>query len=423
MIDDKHRKPLLRILNELIESASRKNLAKPQRYWYPLSQASYGTEEMAEAIDSMVAFRTSMWEKTAKFEEAFASWIGCREAVMVNSGSSADLLASFLLTDPQKPLLRPGDEILLPAVTWPTQVWAPMMAGLRVRFVDVDPATLNISVEDLERKIGERTRALFLVHLMGNPCRMEPILALARRHSLIVLEDCCEALGSEWRGKKVGKFGLAATFSFFFSHHITTMEGGMIATDDLDASDRLRILRAHGWLRNTRHLKFDFANHDVDDRYAFVGWGFNVRPTELQAGFGLHQLEKLPAFNARRKLLSGRFFDFIRRSRGLSCPAVEPEAAPSWMALPVMVAADAPFTRADITGHLEKSGVETRPIVAGNLLRQPAARLFPDLSSGELPGSDAVHARGFYVGLSPFVTDAEFDRLLGIFDSFIESRK
>lgn len=419
MIDDKHRGPLLRILEDLIQAASRKNLAKPQKYWYPLSLASYGTEEMAEAIDSMVNFRTSMWEKTSEFEEAFARYSGCREAVMVNSGSSADLLLSFLLSDPQKPLLNPGDEVLVPAVTWPTQVWSPMMAGFNVRLVDVDPHTLNVLVPDLERKIGPRTRAVFLVHLMGNPCAMESVLQLVRAKGLVLLEDCCEALGAEWDGTRVGRFGLGGTFSFFFSHHMMTMEGGMVVTDDPEAADRLRILRAHGWLRNTRHTKYDLAEHDVDPRYAFVGWGFNVRPTELQAGFGLRQLAKLPAFNARRRVLADRFFAFVDACRHLARPLVDPRANPSWMALPVMVREGAPFERSALTRHLEASGVETRPVVAGNLARQPAARLFPGLSCGELPGADAVHARGFYVGLAPFTTDAEMTRLIEVFGDFL----
>lgn len=419
MIDERHRAALVKILEELVVSASRKNLAKPQRYWYPLSQASYGTEEMAEAIDSMVSFRTSMWEKTAEFEQRFAAWQGAREAVMVNSGSSADLILSFLLAEPDRRLLQPGDEVLVPAVTWPTHAWSPMMAGFRVRLVDVDPATLNVSVEDLKRRIGPRTKALFLVHLMGNPCPMEQLLEVARERNLVVLEDCCEALGAEWNGRKVGSFGLGGTFSFFFSHHMTTMEGGMVVTNDAQASDRLRILRAHGWLRNTRHTKFDLEGRDVDPRYAFVGWGFNVRPTELQAGFGLHQLAKLPEFNLRRAALARRFFSFIGRSHWLSAPIVDEKATPSWMALPVLLHPEAPFTRAQLTDYLEGHGVETRPIVTGNLLRHPAAERFPDLADSPLPGADAVHARGFYIGLSPFVSDTEMDRLIEAFSAFL----
>jgi CDP-6-deoxy-D-xylo-4-hexulose-3-dehydrase len=406
------------VIELLLESSSRINEAKPQRYWYPLSMASYGAEEVLEALDSMVSFRTSMWEKTRRFEEAFAREQGAKDAVMVNSGSSADLLLSFLLCDPAKRMLAPGDVVLVPAVTWPTQIWSVLMAGLRVRLVDVDPETLNISLADLERKLTPDVKAIFLVHLMGNPCEMDRILELARERKILVLEDCCEALGAEWRGTKVGNFGLGGAFSFFFSHHITTMEGGMITVNDPALADRLRILRAHGWLRNVDQSQFPLQDESIDPRYAFVDWGFNVRPTELQAGFGLQQLQKLPRFTERRDALASRFFAYIDSTRFLTRPRVSPHARPVWMALPLMVRPDAPFTRGQLTAHLEAAGVETRPVVTGNVARQPAAALFPDLRATPNPGADEIHERGFYVGLSPFVTDAAMDRLIEVLGAF-----
>ncbi len=407
------------VIELLLESHSRINEAKPQRYWYPLSMATYGTEEILEALDSMCSFRTTMWEKTLRFEEAFSRYQGSGHSVMVNSGSSADLLLSFLLVDPARPLLKPGDGILVPAVTWPTQIWSPMMAGLNVELVDVDPTNLNISLGDLEQRIRPNTRALFLVHLLGNPCDMDRILAIAKRHELLVLEDCCEALGSQWNGTKVGNFGLGAAFSFFFSHHITTMEGGMITTAREELADRLRVLRAHGWVRNVSPGKFDLADSDVDPRYAFVDWGFNVRPTELQAGFGLRQLDKIDYFTQRRERLSMKFFGFVDASRYLSRPIVAPPGKPVWMALPCMVRPEAPFTRADLTCYLEENGVETRPIVAGNVARQPVSRLFPKLARDQYPGADDVHRHGFYIGLSPLMTDATMTRLIDTLDGFL----
>ena len=403
----------------LLEAHSRINEAKPVKYWYPLSMASYGVEEILEALDSMCSFRTSMWEKTGEFERSFANYQNCAEAVMVNSGSSADLLLSFLLISPPSPMLGKGDEILIPAVTWPTQVWSPMMAGLKVQLVDIDPETLNISLEDLERKLTPSSRAIFLVHLLGNPCDMGKILEIAKQHNLIVIEDCCEALGSEWDGVKVGNFGLGASFSFFFSHHITTMEGGMITTNDPELADQLRILRAHGWLRNVDPGRYPIQDDETDPRYSFVNWGFNLRPTELQAGFGLQQLAKLPEFTERRGKLATRFFSYIDGTRFLSRPSVSARGCPVWMALPILLKECAPFRRSDIAAYLESSGVETRPIVAGNLTRQPAARMFGNLRAGSYPGADVVHDRGFYVGLSPFTEDAAMDRLIDCLEKFL----
>ena len=408
------------VIELLLESSSRINEAKPQKYWYPLSMATYGVEEIIEAIDSMCAFRTTMWEKTLEFERRFSAWQGCRHAIMVNSGSSADLLLAFLLTNPLCPLLKPGDEILLPVVTWPTQIWSAMMAGLKVRLVDVDPLTLNVNLDDLEARITPRTKAMFLVHLMGNPCNMDRALALARDRELLLLEDCCEAQGAEWNGTKVGNFGIGGSFSFFFSHHMTTMEGGMISCGDLESSDQLRILRAHGWLRNVDTTRHPSVDSELDARYAFFNWGFNVRPTDIQAGFGLRQLERLPGFNQRREALATRFFSFVAETGFLSVPTVCPSARPSWFALPLMVKREAPFDRKDLTAFLESKGVETRPIVAGNLAQHPVAKLFTEFQEGNFPGAQEIHRRGFYLGLSPIQSDDGMGRLIECFGEFLK---
>ena len=408
------------ILELFLEHASRINEAKAQKYWYPLSMATYGTAEILQALDSLCSFRTTMWEKTTEFEQRFSKFQQCAASTMANSGSSADLLMAFLLTNPARPLVQSGEEVLMPVVTWPTHVWSVKMAGLAVKFVDVDPATLNVDLDDLENCITDRTKVLFPVHLMGNPCDMARLMDLAAKHGLIVLEDCCEALGSEFDDKRVGNFGLAGSFSFFFSHHMCTMEGGMVCTSEPWAEEQLKIMRAHGWLRNVDASSHKLENYDVDPRYAFCNWGFNLRPTELQAGFGLSQLEKRPEFNARREVLSGRFFSFIDTSQMLHRPIVAPRAKPSWFALPLMIDPGAPFTRADITRHLEQKGIETRPIVAGNLSRHPVSALFPEFRAREFPGADQVHERGFYVGLSPMTTDQSLDELIRVFQEFLE---
>lgn len=408
------------VVELLLQSANRINEAKPRRYWYPLSLATYGAEEIVEVLDSLCSFRTTMWEKTLLFERRFAAYQGSSDCVMVNSGSSADLLLCSLLTNPLQPLLNKGDEILIPIVTWPTQIWSAMMAGLKVRFVDVNPDTLNIDIADLEAKITPATRAIFLVHVMGNPCPMDSILAIAKTHNLLILEDCCEALGAEWNGVKVGNFGVGGSFSFFFSHHITTMEGGMITCPDGKTADQLRILRAHGWLRNVDTVPYQITNEELDPRYAFVNWGFNVRPTDVQAGFGLPQLEKLPVFNRRREALAARFFSFIDQTPFLSRPQVDPLARPSWFALPLLLTSEAPFPRRELTTYLEEQGIETRPIIAGNLARHPVARLFKEFSETTYPGADVIHRRGFYVGLSPLQTDATMERLIVCFQQFLD---
>ncbi len=411
------REPVKALMNE----SSRINSYKTQQYWYPLSMATYDFEEILAAIDSLCSFRTTMWEKTIEFERQFAHEVGCPEAVMVNSGSSADLLIAFALINPAVKLLNPGDEILVPSVTWPTQIWSPMMAGLKVRFVDTDTETLNMDLKDLEAKIGPRTRAISLVHLMGNPCDMDRVLSICEKYNLILIEDCCEALGSAFKGKAVGTFGLAGSFSFFFSHHITTMEGGMIICNDQQLSDLFRLLRAHGWARNAKYIKPDPAEN-LDPRYMFLNLGFNVRPSELQAGFGLEQLRRLPAFHAQRVANVTYFQRYLNNhSEIMQLMKVLPDADCSWFALPIMLTPECPFKKQLLLTYLEEQGVETRPIVAGNLTKQPACKLYPELQENNLPGSDAIHDRGFYLGLHPFEATKNLDRLADIFEQFIRS--
>jgi CDP-6-deoxy-D-xylo-4-hexulose-3-dehydrase len=404
-----------------IENEKRNNVQKGGKYWYPLSLATYGVDEIVEALDSMCNFATSMDAKTRRFESEFSEYVGVPDSVMVNSGSSADLLLSFLLSNPYKPLIKDRPEVIVPVVTWPTHIWSIMMAGLKPVFVDVDPKTLNLDLKDLERKITPKTGALFLVHLMGNPCNMDVVCDLAKKHNLFILEDCCEALGSTWRGKQVGSFGLGGAYSFFFSHHMMTMEGGMITAQDKDVGEQLRILRAHGWIRNVDKKNYEhLITPDIDPRYAFVNWGFNVRPMEVQAGFGIHQLTKLPAFNAKRKILANAFFKYIAQyAEFITTPYAPPEADPAWFSLPMVLTDKAPFSRKDFLTYLEALGVETRPMVAGNIAKHPVHKLFPAFSEGSYPGADIIHERGFYIGLTPFTTADMLTKLVQIFEGYL----
>ena len=404
-------------IDSLLDQGDRINANLGGKYWYPLSVATYGTDEVLQALNSLCSFRTTMWNRTLEFEATFGERFG-GEAVMVNSGSSADLLIAFSIHELSGGPLASGDEVLAPAVTWPTQLWSLLMAGFSVRLVDVDPATLNVNLDDLERKITPKTQAISLVHLMGNPVDMDRVTDICRRHNLLLIEDCCESLGATWNGQEVGTFGVGGSFSFFFSHHMTTMEGGMILTRDADLAERYRLLRAHGWSRNLRNPLPEVT--DLDPRYTFVSWGFNVRPTELQAGFGLVQLDRFDGFQHFRKANATRFLDRMAvHADRLSMMRVAPEADCSWFALPFLVNEDAGFTRDELASYLEANGVETRPVVAGNLARHPAAAKFPLLTVEPLPGADRVHDFGMYLGLHPVDSTESIDRLCNLIDEFI----
>ena len=404
-------------IERLMAAGERVNANLAGKYWYPLAMATYGTDEVLAALTSLCSFRTTMWEKTAQFEAAFGEMFG-GEAIMVNSGSSADLLVAFGMHELSGGPLKSGDEILAPAVTWPTQLWSLLMAGFAVRLVDVDPNTLNMDLDDLERSITPKTKAISLVHLMGNPVDMDRIQEICQKHDLLLIEDCCESLGAKWRGQGVGTFGLAGTFSFFFSHHLTTMEGGMILTTDPELAERYRLLRAHGWSRNLRNPPE--AHDGLDPRYTFLSWGFNVRPTELQAGFGLVQLERFANFQQHRYRNAALFQQRMAIHRDRIRVMQVPEGGEcSWFAIPLTVAEDAGFTRDELAAFLEAEGVETRPVVAGNLATHPAAAGFPMLTFGELPGAELIHELGMYLGLHPVDSAENLSRVCDLIDRFI----
>jgi len=353
---------------------------------YPLARVSYGRQEIAAVVETLQAGRTTCGTRVAEFEQRFAEYVGRDYAIMVNSGSSADLLIAFGLGRASE-----GHEVLLPAVTWPTQVWSCVMAGYIVRLVDVDPATLQMDMDDLERKIGPKTKAIFPVHVLGNVGDMTRLLDLADRHHLAVLEDCCEAMGARWDGQHVGTFGQTAAFSFFFSHLINTMEGGMVVCGSAAEDRQYRLWRAHGWEPQQDHL------------FWFPTWGMNLRPTELQGAFGTVQMERIESFSAARQRNYDRLVANIRGDGYLTGVHVLPDCDPSWHGFPLMVSADAPYTRDELCRYLNEHGIETRPIIAGNIARQPAlndeVRIHHDR---RLPGADQVHEQGFYIGLSSF---------------------
>lgn len=406
-------------IREFVEE--RFSTSKPiEAFRYPLGYNTWGVEEVLAAVDCLCDRMTTMWSKCEAFEQQFADYVGTKHAVMVNSGSSADLVLMLALRESGR--LNRGDEMLIPAVTWPTQVWSAVEAGFKVRLVDIDLSTLNTSVELLEAAITPKTKAIFLVHLMGNPCQMDAIMDLASRRGLIVLEDCCEALGASFDDKRVGAIGLAGTFSFFASHHISTMEGGMITTNDDGLADAFRLMRAHGWARDLKHFNGDVAvlnryGSKEDPRYLFLGMGFNFRPTELNAEIGRIQLTKLDSMNGLRNKNAAYIADHFRSTNGHFIEGLSTfyNAKPAWFALAFVLRTGLPYSRDEICGFLKTNGIDTRPIVGGNLARHPAFWKYRDMLTGPLRAADAVHDRGFYIGLPPL--DCSMAEICGTLNS------
>ena len=359
---------------------------------FPIAYDTFGKAEHDAVAECFARGQTTMGDKVREFEVKFAEYVGVSHAIMVNSGSSADLV--MMLAARETGLLYVGDEILMPAVTWPTQAWAAIEAGFQVRLVDVDPTTLNMSPASLKQAIAGNTQALFVTHIMGNP-------STVREDDLVMFHDCCEALGARIDDKHVGSVGHASAFSFFHSHHISTMEGGMIATNSQLFAECCRQLRAHGWIRDLQNP----PKVQGDKRFHFTGRGFNFRPTELNGAIGLVQLARLEEFNRWRNHHAETLRTKIRPEHGNPVRLIEQEShtvKPSWFAMPFVLKEDLPYSRDEVFAYLNEHGIESRPMLGGNLARQPAFARLSTLAAATLQNADDIQARGFYIGLPPF---------------------
>lgn len=397
----------------------------PGKTRIPLSIPSYDWEEAYEAIESILSTYVTMGDKVKQFETMFAEYIGIRNAVMVNSGSTANLLALSILTNPvNRDRFEPGDEIITPAVTWATTVFPIVNCGLVPVLVDIDLETLNISVGEVEKAITGKTKAIMPVHLLGNPCAMKMLMEIAHQHDLLVIEDCCEAHGAEFDGQKVGTFGNLATFSFFFSHHISTIEGGMVLTNNDEYAELARALRVFGWIRDLRDKKEIATKYrDIDERFLFVNVGYNFRPTEIQGAFGIHQIKKLDSFIGIRRENARYWTDNLAKySDYFWLPQERAGTKHVWFGYPITIKPSAPFTREELVQFLEEKGVETRPIMAGNMSEQPAMQLFSYRKIGDLKNSRIIHRNSFFFGNHHGIGEIEREAIVEYIRKFITEK-
>lgn len=374
-----------------------------------LHEPTFGADEIFAATETLLSTWVTMGRQVKAFEAAFAGAYGFDQGVMNNSGSSANLLAVAALANPAtEDGLKPGDEVIVSALSWSTTVWPIIQLGLVPVIVDIDPSTLNIDPQEVERAIGPKTRAVMPVHVYGNPCDMSALMDICQRRNLILIEDCCEALGAAYGGTPLGGFGRMATFSFYFSHHMTTVEGGICTTDDPALAETVRILRSHGWTRDTKDPARHNAGHpEFDPRFVFVNLGYNLRPTEMQAAMGLIQLPKLAGYVETRRANAAHWTKALAGYDAvLGLQRETPGGYHSWFGFPITVAADAPFETAALRRHLEDAGIETRPIICGNIARQPGLRAHPHRTVGELAKANHVMENAISFGCHQAIDDA-----------------
>ena len=384
-----------------------------KRYKYDLLENGFSNEDISIGKKVLNSKRITMASYTRKFELVFARKLGAKYALMVNSGSSANLLATFAAGNPlKKNHLNRGDEVLIPALCWSTSIWPLVQFGLKPVLVDIDIQTLNINIEDLIKKITKKTKAIMLINVLGISSDLFKIKKIANKYKLIIIEDNCESLGSRLKNKYLGTFGDYGSYSFYYSHQITSGEGGMITCNKKEDYDILFALRSHGWLGGTRHYKrslksynqYAKQNPQLDPRYIFINSGFNLRPTDIQAAIAHNQfnrLDKLKKFrNINRNLLINKITKSKKWNNQFQFISIPKDIDPSWMGLPILLSNRFKNKKKKFMTILDKMGIETRPIISGNFANQPAAKLYKLCKENEkFENSQKVQDLGFLIGL------------------------
>ncbi|MDA4111208.1 MAG: DegT/DnrJ/EryC1/StrS family aminotransferase [Thaumarchaeota archaeon] len=368
------------------------------RYKVPLAIPSYGEEEINEVISTLRSRKVTLGEKVKRFEDEWANYIGTKYALMVNSGSSANLLAHVILSNPSLPKhIEPGSEIITPAVTWATTVYPIINVGAKPVFVDVDLDTFTMKIDEAEKAISDKTSAVTFVHLLGNPCDMDRLMSFGRKNDLLLIEDACNAHGGEYDSKKCGSFGDIGTFSFYFSHIISTIEGGMITLDNEDYYELAKALRVFGWSRGLKEENNLSGQYPyIDKRFLFAYMGYNFRPTEIQGAFGIHQIRRLDGFVKIRQSNARYWLEELRKfEQFFILPKTTNRGNHVWHHFPLTIRPDAPFNRTEIIEFLDRKGIETRQISAGNITEQPVFKLMNARKVGDLPNARLIMRNSF----------------------------
>ncbi len=377
-------------------------LPNKQNYYYSLSDDNLSKKDLDSGIKVIKSRKITMGEKTKLFEKTVENSLKIKYALMVNSGSSANLLAAFASCNPlRKNRFKPGDHALIQSLCWPTSLWPLVYTGLKIDFIDIDPKTLNVNAEDIIKNVKKKTKVILIINVLGLSPDIKKIRKFCSLKKIILIEDNCEGLGAKYEDKYLGSFGDFSTFSFFYSHQITSGEGGMIACKKKKDYEILKSLRSHGW---SRDKKISNKYPQLDPRYIFINSGFNLRPTDIQAAIGISQFRRLKNFkniriHNRDKIIKNlkshpkwnNQFNFIE---------VPKEISPSYMVFPILLNPKYKKKKIKFINHIESLGLQTRPIISGNFTKQPSSKLYKlNQSNKKFPGSDEVQNLGFVIGL------------------------
>lgn len=377
----------------------------------PLAVSSWGDEEL-KAIESVIkSGRFSMGKEVERFEETFADYFGSRYAVMVNSGSSANLLAiSALCYKSEKPLM-PGDEVIVPSLSWPTTYYPITQNQLKLVFVDIDRDTLNIDIAEVEKAISSKTKAIFVPNILGNPADLKALTVLCQKHNLYLIEDNCESMGAKLDNKYCGTYGIMGTFSCFFSHHISTMEGGVIITDDEELYHILLAIRSHGWTRSLpSHSKLHTkTENEFYETFNFVLPGYNVRPIEMSGAIGVEQMKKLTSIVEMRRKNAKHFVSLFKGKADITIQ--KENGCSSWFGFSFLIGWGESSDRDQIVKMLSSVNIEARPVISGNFLRHKVMKFLDSRIVGDHSNSNFVHDHGFFIGNHAYDIRKELDGL------------
>lgn len=434
---DDLRARILELCRQYARQAFKPRAFFPGQSPVPVSGRVFDEAEVASLVDSALDFWLTTGRFALEFERRFAKYVGVRSVSLVNSGSSANLVAVSALTSHElgDRRLVPGDEVITVAAGFPTTVNPILQNGLVPVFVDSLLGTYNVDPAALEAALSPRTRALALAHTLGNPFDVDAVVAFARKHDLYLIEDSCDAVGSLWRGRRVGVFGDLATVSFYPAHHITMGEGGAVLTDDPKLRRLVESFRDWGrdcWCEpgkdNTCGKRFEWQLGSLpegyDHKYIYTHLGYNLKLTDMQAAVGVAQLDKLDAFTLARRRNFGRLYEGLREyADDLLLPEATPGSEPSWFGFPIAVRPSAAFGRAELVKALEERRIGTRQLFGGNLLRQPAYQGRPQRVIGSLPNADFIMHNVFWIGVYPGLDDARIDYVLEVISNFCKARR
>ncbi len=386
------------------------------KMFYELASSSWGPEEIAAMQRVISSGMFTMGENVRRFEEQFAQKFGVKHALMVSSGSTANLVGVGALFYAGKRPLQRGDEVIVPSISWSTTYYPLQQYGLKLRFVDVELDTLNIDSSKLEQALSPRTRMVVAVSILGNPCALDVLRAFCDRHGLYLFEDNCESMGATLDDKPCGTFGDVGTFSSFFSHHISTMEGGILVTDDTELYHVACSMRAHGWTRDlppdTRIC--DRRDDDFYEAYRFILPGYNARPLELSGAIGIEQLKKLDRMVEIRRRNAELFVELMRGDKRFIIQREHGRS--SWFAFTVILNPELEIDRKKVMAELKKADIGYRIITGGCFLRHDVIKYFDYDCAGEIRNANIAHDRGFFVGNHPIELRPQIERFRTVLD-------